>query len=105
MLRLKPRKAQHRYEHTSNFGIHVPDAALDLARQSATAGALRRSRPDREPTEKEIDEIVRQGSPPQPPKRCNDCGEKKVQWYEQLPGPIAIAVSGSSSGSPTSGRF
>lgn len=79
-------EARDRYAHTSSFDLHVPDAALDLARQSAAARVLRRRHPDREPTEEEIDALVAEGAPVQPAKRCEDCGEKQVQWYKQLPG-------------------
>lgn len=79
-------EARDRYEHASSFDLHVPDAALDLARESAAARALRRQHPDREASEEEIDALIEAGSPVQPPKRCDDCGEKQMQWYDQLPG-------------------
>jgi hypothetical protein len=82
-------ESRYRYEHTSSFGIHIPDAALDLARESAAARALRRLHADRDPTEEEIDDLVRQGSPVQPSKSCDDCGAT-MEWYEQLPGHYCV---------------
>jgi hypothetical protein len=78
-------EAQFRYEHRSSLGTHVPDASLDLARQSAAVNALRRRSPEHVPSEEEIDALVADGSPTQPTKRCPDC-RGEMRWYEKLPG-------------------
>lgn len=84
------RLAQFAYEHTSSLGLFLPDAALDAARESAAARALRRMHPDRDPTEEEIDELVGAGSPSQPTKQCEQC-RQPAQWYDELPGHYCMA--------------
>jgi hypothetical protein len=84
------RQSRHLYQHSSSAGFYVPDAALDLARESAAERALRRQDPEREPTEREIDELIAAGAPRQAPKRCEDCGHI-VAWNESLPGHYCFA--------------
>ncbi|MFN2467938.1 MAG: restriction endonuclease [Gaiellaceae bacterium] len=84
------RQEQYLHEHTSSAGFFLPDAALDLARESAADRALRRRHPGREPSDEEMDELIATGSPAQPAKRCEDCGQK-VPWNEMLPGHYCYA--------------
>jgi hypothetical protein len=83
-------QARYLYEHASQHGFYIPDAALELAREAAADRALRRRHPEHEPTDDEVDALAAEGSPRQPPKRCEDC-RQRVDWNDALPGHYCFA--------------